>query len=891
MKSQLLASKITKKTSTSTPKSAKSYNDNKLHANSKMFQQIRDYSVSTFKIVASDIRDIHVNTKKYEIRSSSQKYTEIVVALKTKDCPIAKREHNSNHQVIIIDTVHGARMKCHDNLCKGSALNVNAIFLPKNISEFLGPATTTTTQLEEHSETETEAEPEAIKVEIETHPLIFPIEIEEVKAIDLATEVKAIESVKKVKAIDSASDANVIQTPSEVNVIDSASEAELMVQVNAIRSASNANAIQTPSEVNTIRRIKVGRNPPLQPEKENVIRSIMESKCEDDPDQPDLCKMDYTIKSIPPISPNGSYESYLEHNRYCPIHKKDHDEPQNYIRLDSQGQKYILCRLEPGSFYPDPVAQIPQNQLSIIYQDNRVVNNYYTTTANESIANQTILPSEFEDDGLVMFIDNAELRNVFLRALDGNHHSIANLYYHLNKKKFRCLGRNGTWFQFEGHIWVVIKADLIRAQLSESEFLRPFEEALIVYRQNPALRGADKKAKKIDILLQQLLTDSFLNHVVHQCETIFYKNHTKFEEELNNANITPYNNGVIDLNTLDFRAGRPEDCMTLSTKIDYTPFNLNNSIVKEILNWFEEAQPNAEQRLYLQKLISTFLTKDTHWQQIWVFTGSGQNGKSFFIERILRPALGDFFGTAATQLLTRKRENANETNEALMNILKKRVAIFSEPAQNEILQADILKNITGEDHITARGNYQSQQDVSPDFKAVVVCNNIPKVSEDSYAVWRRIRVVDWPMTFKNNPNPDNPLEKQLNSELSEKVKVWPSYFAGCMVHWLKLLRQDPAFEPPSAVNRHTNQYKEDNDEWKEYRDQYILKTDEKDNYIQWADLREHFRKWHDAQFPREKMTKRGDEVKKYFINKLGQWASTTTAGNVQLRGWWGFQFK
>lgn len=209
-------------------------------------------------------------------------------------------------------------------------------------------------------------------------------------------------------------------------------------------------------------------------------------------------------------------------------------------------------------------------------------------------------------------------------------------------------------------------------------------------------------------------------------------------------------------------------------------------------------------------------------QFVWIFTGAGENGKSFFIENIIRPALGDFFATASTQLLTRKRENANQTNEALMDILDKWLVAFSEADQSEVLRANTIKNMTGEDHLTTRGNYGSQVQVKPVFKSIIVCNEIPKLSEDSYAIWRRVKVVDWPTTFTSNPDRNDPSQRSIDTDLKNKAKEWPPYFAGCCIHWLKLYRDQKLSHPPS-VEKHTQLYKENNNPFLKFVDDYLSK--------------------------------------------------------------------
>ncbi len=48
-------------------------------------------------------------------------------------------------------------------------------------------------------------------------------------------------------------------------------------------------------------------------------------------------------------------------------------------------------------------------------------------------------------------------------------------------------------------------------------------------------------------------------------------------------------------------------------------------------------------------------------------------------------------------------------------------------------------------------------------------NDIPNIQDDSIGRFRREIVIMWPYTFKPNPNPNNPMEKQDDPEIEEKI--------------------------------------------------------------------------------------------------------------------------
>jgi hypothetical protein len=154
--------------------------------------------------------------------------------------------------------------------------------------------------------------------------------------------------------------------------------------------------------------------------------------------------------------------------------------------------------------------------------------------------------------------------------------------------------------------------------------------------------------------------------------------------------------------------------------------------------------------------------------------------------------------------------------------------------------------------MTARGIHKRQRMFTPTFKTVLICNEIPKVSENSYAVWRRMKVVHWPMTFSACPDdadpltflacPDDadPFHRRLDPTLptlNRRVKMWPPYMATIMVEWFqwfRMYRAEGLLEPEEVV-KHTRKYKVDCDVWLPFRNAFIAKGG-KGNFLVWNEL-------------------------------------------------------
>lgn len=152
--------------------------------------------------------------------------------------------------------------------------------------------------------------------------------------------------------------------------------------------------------------------------------------------------------------------------------------------------------------------------------------------------------------------------------------------------------------------------------------------------------------------------------------------------------------------------------------------------------------------------------------------------------------LGDFAKTPPAKLLTGKREAANATNDALLDLDCARLAAFNEPESSGIIQADVMKIMSGgRDKISVRGIYQKQRTILPTFKMFLACNVIPRMSEDTDAVWRRVQVVNFPMRFCDSPDPQNPFEGKKDVHLGDKIPLWAPFLASYLIPHLQKVQK------------------------------------------------------------------------------------------------------
>lgn len=202
---------------------------------------------------------------------------------------------------------------------------------------------------------------------------------------------------------------------------------------------------------------------------------------------------------------------------------------------------------------------------------------------------------------------------------------------------------------------------------------------------------------------------------------------------------------------------------------------------------------------FLQRAVGYSLSGEVTEQCLFIMIGSGANGKSTFINA-LRQMFGDYSGTTPMQTLTVMPFSNGQTNDLAAMEGKRFIATSDGEAGQRLAEAKI-KNMTGGDTISCRALYKDYREYDPMFKLWVATNDLPNVSGSDDAIWRRIRVINFPVTIPESER-DGSLSSVLAAEASgilnwalEGYRVWKS--SGLM--------------PPAEVTEATGKYRVEND--------------------------------------------------------------------------------
>ena len=146
-----------------------------------------------------------------------------------------------------------------------------------------------------------------------------------------------------------------------------------------------------------------------------------------------------------------------------------------------------------------------------------------------------------------------------------------------------------------------------------------------------------------------------------------------------------------------------------------------------------------------------------------------------------------------------ERKYGPQTND-LAHLLGKRLAVAAEGENGQRLAESKIKTMTGGDRISCRPLYGNLFEYVPEFKLWLRTNELPTISGTDEAIWRRIRVIEFPITSPPEQQ-DKRLADRLIAELPG-ILLWA--MQGCM-EWGKI-----GLAPPASVLQSTQEYRKDN---------------------------------------------------------------------------------
>jgi P4 family phage/plasmid primase-like protien len=470
-----------------------------------------------------------------------------------------------------------------------------------------------------------------------------------------------------------------------------------------------------------------------------------------------------------------------------------------------------------------------------------------------------------------------------------SHFDIAIVVHDMFKHQFVCTNpKNKKWYRFSSHRWEGSEHGYcIRSVLSKevaSEYLRFAIECNQKIMQLNAnehdsdsgndsiVKALEDKVKSANKIASCLKTTSFKDNVVKECSELFLD--TSFMNKLDsNLMIIGVQNGVLDLEKKEFRDGRPDDYISLQTKVNYIEHDMSDMDFKAkvdfAMNFFKQIIPNDNVRKYLLLRFASCLTGHDD-EKFPILTGSGGNGKTIMLE-FLQEVFGEYACAVSTTIFTQKSGSSSGATPEIARIRGKRLVSAEETEEGTTINVAKMKELTGGNKITTRKLFEDIEEFKPQAHWFLVCNNLPKITSDDGGTWRRVRTIDFPSCFVEDPKDPmydgNPYVFQRDEHIGEKLyECREAFFSHLYNVYYMEYKKLGCIKEPTEVMMSTNIYRQENDLFFQYIKERITRVP--NSIVKITEVYGEFKYWFkesgiDAKCPAQK------EFKTYFEKKFG----------------------
>jgi len=200
--------------------------------------------------------------------------------------------------------------------------------------------------------------------------------------------------------------------------------------------------------------------------------------------------------------------------------------------------------------------------------------------------------------------------------------------------------------------------------------------------------------------------------------------------------------GTLDLDTGTLYPHRFSDYITKVSGARYDPA----ATCPRWEAFLAEVLPDPEDRAFMQRSVGYSLTDLTDEQCMWFLYGKGRNGKTTFINT-LRTVLGDYAAATKASTLMVKQHGDDRRNDVAV-LRGTRFVSATEAEDGQQIAEALIKEITGQDPVTARLLYAEFFTFTPTFKIFLAANHKPLVRGTDLAIWRRIHLVPFTQTIE-----------------------------------------------------------------------------------------------------------------------------------------------
>jgi len=224
-------------------------------------------------------------------------------------------------------------------------------------------------------------------------------------------------------------------------------------------------------------------------------------------------------------------------------------------------------------------------------------------------------------------------------------------------------------------------------------------------------------------------------------------------------------NGVVDLRTGILM---PHDRSLLLTKVVPTAYNPKAKCPRFLKFLDQVFEGDRERICFMNRVMGYVSTGDASEQVFFICVGAGANGKSTLLNGVSH-VLDAYAGHTPSETLVAHKMGRSASND-LARLRGLRLVTASEFNPDEKLATGLMKQLTGNEKITARFLYREHEEYVPTCKFVLATNDIPHMDAADDALFRRVVPIPFNRVFSRDEQ-DHGLSEALKGE-AEGILAW-----------------------------------------------------------------------------------------------------------------------
>lgn len=508
-----------------------------------------------------------------------------------------------------------------------------------------------------------------------------------------------------------------------------------------------------------------------------------------------------------------------------------------------------------NSFFPQDVTENVQWWRE--YKNNQGVNDFLSIKTIGYFA-RIDDPNGYEE------WHNSWMKEAVEQSLDKVEINVAEVMYRLLWLDFMTVGYN-EWYYFEPNDTKLTKC------MSNVDFKQSFHDMIRYYAKFQAegssrlgsvdTRGGSFKSsnessdrsKTIAEITRKLGTKAYQNAIESHCFNKFYvKKIEKYFDS--NPALIAWSNTVTQIHgkKIYSRPGKMEDFITMNSDLEYDEdeYHWDHPEIKEVMYWYKTAFIGEGLVDYFLKICSSLLFGRNIEKAVYAFCGPSGNNSKTMIQSLLTQIYTSYSVNLPVSVLTDNKQNSNNASPEIAQAKGARVAFIAEPDGKIPLMASLIKRYSGDDKIYARKLHQNGESFDVMFKMILTCNAVPPIEGLEDASENRMIILPFLSQYCDGaPDTEEEQFKQKKFPMDRYFKDKISYYRRPMV-WIMINYYEKyateELKPenrPKVVEEYTKKYWEDNDPFRLFIGEHLLKTGNKGDKVKVSDVFQVFVTW------------------------------------------------